>query len=64
MAMASPADFVVVSDGCGGKTLLLGDSCAVQIAFRPASAGVKTGTIVLLAGPAGQAMGSLLGTGL
>jgi hypothetical protein len=60
----SPPDFIVVADSCGGKTLLANDSCTIQLAFRPTSAGIKSGTIVVSAGPGGQGVGTLVGTGL
>jgi hypothetical protein len=62
--MVAGADFVLVADTCGGATLLPGEKCMFQVVFRPATAGVKSGSVMVDAGgPGGKATASLTGTG-
>jgi hypothetical protein len=63
-AMVSSADFVLVGDGCAGKTLRTGEICGLLLAFRPRSTGMKGGAVVLDAGLAGRLSRGLEGTGL
>jgi hypothetical protein len=37
---ADATSFIAVADGCVGKTLAARDQCTLQLAFRPASAGL------------------------
>jgi len=43
----SSDQFVVTSDGCGGKTLKPGETCTITLAFRPTSVGDKAGLVTL-----------------
>gem|GEM_PF-2498919 len=36
-----------LSDGCSGKTLIPGDSCAVSVAFSPNSSGTRTAEVIV-----------------
>ncbi len=60
---ASPAAFVIVSDGCGGKPLEGGGACTVSVSFRPTAAGAATGTLRATASPGGTVDAALQGTG-
>jgi predicted NUDIX family NTP pyrophosphohydrolase len=41
-----PASFAIAADTCQGRTVAAGGSCAVDVAFRPTAAGVRTGSLV------------------
>lgn len=45
----SGADFVMVSNACGA-TLAAGASCSVTVAFKPATAGARSGSIAVATG--------------
>ena len=58
-------DFTIVNDGCEayGGFMEPGESCAVEIAFEPASAGAKSGLFGAFSN-AGERRSDLTGTGL
>lgn len=57
-------DFHIVTNGCAAVTLSPAGTCALTVAFGPASAGAKSGTLQVTANPGGTATASLTGTGL
>jgi trimeric autotransporter adhesin len=60
----SSTEFVPGTNTCAGATLAPNTTCAIQIAFRPTSVGIKTGTVMVSAGAVGQGVATLVGTGL
>jgi hypothetical protein len=42
---ADAADFVVITDGCVGATLVQGQSCAVAFRFKPSALGARTASL-------------------
>jgi hypothetical protein len=62
--MVSGADFVLVADTCSGTTVAPGEKCMFQVAFRPATTGLKSGSVLVDAGTSGKSSASLTGTGL
>jgi hypothetical protein len=54
--------FQIVSDGCAGATLAKGETCAVDVRFAPASAGLKAAALAVGGGDA-PVSSSLSGTG-
>lgn len=63
VATAASADFAMGSNGCNAA-IPAGQSCKVEMIFKPASAGAKAGTLTVAAGAAGSVSAALLGTGL
>ncbi|GAC1413800.1 MAG: hypothetical protein NVSMB57_09300 [Actinomycetota bacterium] len=61
---ANAADFVIVTNGCGGILLMPGQTCVVSVQFRPATAGAKSASLIASASPGGTATSSLSGTGV
>ncbi len=51
-----PQPFSVGPDGCSGKTLAPGASCAITITFAPQSPGDWAGGMYAFAGPAGSSV--------
>jgi len=47
LVVTNSAEFTIVSDGCLGKTLASGSDCLVYVAFSPASAGNRSGSIAI-----------------
>jgi len=44
------ADFPVASDGCSGRTLASGASCAVTLAFQPSGSGSRAANVIVTSG--------------
>jgi regulation of enolase protein 1 (concanavalin A-like superfamily) len=60
-----PADWVVTSDGCTGRTVAPASSCTVQVAFRPTASGRRTGSLAVTSNaPGGPHAIALSGDGL
>ncbi|HEU5001303.1 MAG TPA: choice-of-anchor D domain-containing protein [Actinomycetota bacterium] len=58
-------DFLVLSDGCSGKTVASGSSCAVQVAFRPTALGGRSASLsVAFAGAGSPQTSNLAGRGV
>ena len=57
-----PGDYAVTSDGCSGRTLAVGASCAVAVRFVPAAAGRRDATLTV-ASDAGSRSVALTGLG-
>jgi subtilisin len=47
IVLSSAADFVILSNNCSNKKLAPSGSCKVTLAFKPKSAGTKTGTLTV-----------------
>jgi Glycine rich protein len=58
---SNPGDFVVESSTCGG-TLVVGDSCTLEVAFAPQGQGARAAALVVLSNAANASL-SLSGTG-
>jgi len=56
-------DFAVGSNGCHAALRAAGDSCQIEILFRPTHAGAATGLLTVHAGTQFTAASSLTGTG-
>ncbi len=58
-------DFAVQTDGCSGKTLAAGGTCAVSITFKPSVAGSESGQLLIMSNANNSpATVSLAGTGV
>ena len=44
-SISASGDFLVTSDGCSGHSITQGGSCQLAVAFAPAAAGTRTGTL-------------------
>ena len=65
LAGLAAADFPIVSDGCSGRSLASGASCAVSVAFRPLTFGVRPGQLGFATNATGTASSvALTGSGL
>jgi len=61
---STPAEFIVVSTTCNGATLGSAVSCQIRVAFRPAAAGARSGTISVESnGPGSPQTYAVSGTG-
>ncbi len=59
------ADFAVADNGCAGRALARGESCAMALRFRPSREGLRSAVVVLdHNGPAGPARVAVEGVGL
>jgi hypothetical protein len=47
LAGSDPADFAIVSDACSGQSVAPTATCALQVRFQPASAGLKSAELRL-----------------
>lgn len=63
MAGANPADFSIRADGCTGRELAAGASCAMQVAFVRLEQGAATATLEVTDQFGGVATTSLSGSG-
>jgi FG-GAP-like repeat len=59
---SAAGDFAVIGDGCGGKTLLRGGTCSLEVAFTPTEHGTRTATLSLPDSPGTQTV-ALTGRG-
>lgn len=57
-------EFAITADACAAKILPAAGTCVISVAFAPASAGQKSGTLVVSANPGGTGSSSLSGVGL
>ncbi|MCW6004130.1 choice-of-anchor D domain-containing protein [Micromonospora sp. CPCC 205371] len=55
---ANPRDFAVVTDGCAGKTLTPGQTCAMTVKATPRQTGARTASVLL---PTGDGTGPTIG---
>jgi hypothetical protein len=67
IAALTGAEFRIITDGCTGNTLpgvgtAAARSCTVTVRFNPATAGAKTGSLVVSATPGNSATTALTGT--
>jgi hypothetical protein len=61
---SASGDFLVTSNGClSGRTLDIGASCSVSVAFRPTVKGGRTGTLSISTTAGGPSSAKLSGTG-
>jgi len=44
---ANAADFAIAADACSGRTLLVGESCQVSVAFSPGATGARAATLAI-----------------
>jgi regulation of enolase protein 1 (concanavalin A-like superfamily) len=64
-AGAHPADWVMTSDGCTGKSVAPAAQCSVAVAFRPTATGRRTGSLSVASNAAGSPhVATLSGDGL
>jgi hypothetical protein len=61
---ALSGDFVIVSDACADEVLAADEECLIIVRFAPASAGAKTGSLVVSAAPGGERTSDLTGEGV
>ena len=59
-----PGEFALSNDGCTGQALDGGESCTVDAAFNPTSAGARAASLDVSATPGGGDAAALTGTGL
>jgi hypothetical protein len=67
VALSGPhaSDFQIVSDGCSHKTVFVGSSCAVDLAFKPTVASGSSATLTVTDDAAGSPRSiTLTGTGV
>jgi hypothetical protein len=65
LAGVAAADFPITADGCSGRSLASGASCAVSLAFRPLGFGVRQARLGFATNATGTASSVLLtGSGL
>lgn len=58
------SEFAIVSDDCSGRTLALGESCRLAVAFAPASAGARSSTLTVDSDSGAPMEVALSGTGV
>jgi hypothetical protein len=64
VASTDATEFLISSNGCGGKTLTPGQNCIVSVVFDPSTVGVRSGSITIADNANGSPQSvSLSGTG-
>jgi hypothetical protein len=65
-AISGSSDFAITTtaDGCKGKILAGGGTCAITVTFTPTSGGQKSGTLTVSAATGGTTASNLTGGGL
>ena len=62
---ANPGDFIKSGDGCGGTSVPVSGSCAMQVAFRPTAVGARSASLSIASNaPTSPNSVSLSGNGL